>query len=324
MAFHTPLRYPGGKRRLTTAVRWLLERNNILGTEYVEPYAGGAAVAISLLLDSHVSAIHLNDLSRPVYSFWHSVLHQTDELCDRIQAVPLTIDEWLRQRQVFQNQDSHDHLELGLSAFYLNRTNRSGILSGGVIGGQNQEGEYKLDCRFNKDDLTKRIRAIAQHRDSIRIYSLDAQAFCREVVAQLNPSAFVFLDPPYVNRGKDLYFNTYDIDGHKFVAEAVQQLDQFWICTYDCGAVSAGLYPAMRRIEYELPYVAQSKQRGKEIMFLCDKISLPASWLEGGIQTITPQDSTYKLQGVFNSGASAPVTTGAGIISPGCAEIPIA
>ena len=306
MPYHTPLRYPGGKRRLTSVVQWLIKENGLEGTEYIEPYAGGAAVALALLNEGRVSAVHLNDLSRAVYAFWHSVLNQTDELCAGIEAVQVTMYEWYRQRAVFYQQEQADLLELGLATFFLNRTNRSGILSGGVLGGKEQKGAYLLDCRFNKRDLIQRIRAVADLRDAIQIYQMDAAAFCRDIQGVSCRDAFVFLDPPYLTNGEGLYLNEYDLDGHKTLAQVVQSLDQFWICTYDLGAKDAGLFADQRRVEYGLPYMAQGRHRGCEVMFLSDRLTLPDSWLVGGDVQITPRGSKYKLMGNFFAKSSYP------------------
>ena len=299
MPYRTPLRYPGGKRRLTAVVQWLIEENGLAGTEYIEPYAGGAAVALGLLCEGKVSRIHLNDLSRPIYAFWHSVFHQTDQLCASIEAVPVTMHEWYRQRGVFDQQEHADLLDLGLATFFLNRTNRSGILSGGVLGGKDQTGKFLMDCRFNKCNLVQRIRAVASQRDAVQLYQMDAATFCRDILGENHANAFVFLDPPYIANGEGLYLNDYDLDGHKQLAQEIQGLNQFWICTYDFGAKDAGLFPRHRRVEYRLPYMAQGRHRGYEVMFLSHRLTLPATWRVGGDIPITPPGSTYALMGEF-------------------------
>jgi DNA adenine methylase len=158
MPFYTPLRYPGGKRRLAPTVMRLLESNGLRDVEYVEPYAGGASLALALLLEEYASAIHINDLSRPVYAFWHSVLNDTANLCRRIESVEVTMEEWYRQRAVYDQRDTEALDDLALATLFLNRTNRSGIIAGGVIGGKNQTGKWGLDARFNKSELIRSNR----------------------------------------------------------------------------------------------------------------------------------------------------------------------
>jgi DNA adenine methylase len=162
MPFYTPLRYPGGKRRLAPVVSRLLTANKLKNIDYVEPYAGGAAVALSLLFNEFAATVHINDLSRPVFAFWHTVLNATEDLCARVASVRVSMREWERQRSVYDDRDSADLTDLGFAALFLNRTNRSGIISGGVIGGKDQTGAWKLDARFTKPELINRIKRVAR------------------------------------------------------------------------------------------------------------------------------------------------------------------
>ena len=275
MTFLSPLRYPGGKRKITNFIKLLLHYNDLLDGEYVEPYAGGASVALALLFDEYVRKIHINDLDQGIYAFWYSVLNSTDELCRLISDTPVTIEEWHYQKKIHADSDL-SMLELGYSTFFLNRTNRSGIISGGVIGGKEQNGKWKLDARFNKTNLISRIMKIARYRHRIHLYNLDAISFIEDVLPDLGQNTLVYLDPPYYIKGKRLlYTNFYQPEDHASVAKDVHTIQQYWLVSYDNVKEIRDLYDDCRSINYGLNYSAQERYQGAEVMFFCDAMNIP-------------------------------------------------
>ena len=297
MPFHSPLRYPGGKRRLTHLVAELIDKNRLRDIEYVEPYAGGASMALDLLFNEYASAIHINDLSRPVFAFWKTLLEENERLCCRIDATPVTVKEWHRQHEVYRQQEHSDLFDLGFAAFFLNRTNRSGIISGRMIGGMGQTGRWKLDARFNKVDLMRRIKKIGRYRTRISVSQEDAAAFIDETSARLGQNALFLIDPPYIDRGKDLYLNNYGLDDHKMLEQQISALDRYWIVTYDYdAAIRHQLHQGRTCLSFSLSYSAQQRRRGREAMFLSDSIEIPSTWRDANGISVGPRGGRQPLE----------------------------
>jgi DNA adenine methylase len=263
--FYSPLRYPGGKSKLTAYVLETMKLNNLEGAAYVEPFAGGCAIAWYLLLNGHCRKVYINDLDPAIHAFWYSVLHHTDELCELITNTPITMNEWYLQREIYKEK-SNDFLKLGFATFFLNRTNRSGILKGGVIGGLKQTGQYKLDCRFNKDKLILLIRKIAARKKDISLTDIDASRFIEEHVRDIEGKVFVNIDPPYYVQGKGLYQNFFEHDDHYDLYESIKRINHPWIVTYDDTPEICGIYAEYSPEPFGLTYTAQTKCKGSEVI----------------------------------------------------------
>lgn len=273
----TPLRYPGGKGKLAGFIKATIETNGLHDGDYVEPYAGGAGVAVELLLHEYVQRIHINDISRPIFAFWHSVLENTEALVRLVRNTPLTVKSWARQKKILMNQDHYDDLALGFATFFLNRTNRSGILNGGIIGGQDQTGPWKIDARFNRTDLIARIEAIARLRRRISLSRRDAVEFLKAAVKDLPRNTLIYLDPPYYKKGKELYYDYYNHKDHADIAGFVRKSlkNGGWIVSYDDTPQIRELYAGFAHIAYQIGYSARDVRHGSEIMFFAPGLKIP-------------------------------------------------
>jgi DNA adenine methylase len=282
----TPLRYPGGKGKLAAYVKEIIRTNKFYDGEYVEPYAGGAAIGLELLFQEYVSKIHINDLSQPVYSFWKSVLNDTDELCSLIKNTRLSVASWDRQKRIFAKPQDHSYVQLGFATFFLNRTNRSGILNGGVIGGRDQTGPWKIDARYNTDELIFRIESIAKMRRRISLTRSDALALLRHGLSRWGKKTLIYLDPPYYGQGRQLYYDFYKPSDHEELAEFIEanMEDRSWIVSYDNVAPIKKLYSGFRSVVYNVGYSARENRQGREVMFFSPGLLIPD--LVGPIQQV--------------------------------------
>ena len=289
--YKTPLRYPGGKQKIAPFVIEILKENDLVGGHYVEPYAGGAGVAIELLLSDMVSHIHLNDSSLAVFSFWHSILNETDKFCRRISRVPLNIDYWKTQRDIFNDPKNAECFDLGFATFYLNRCNYSGILSAGVIGGLNQNGKWKMDARFSRNELIRRIEAIAEKKRYIHLRNWDAERFIVEYLPKLPHQTLVYCDPPYFNKAEKLYQNHYTPEDHAHISKVIQnKIKHHWVVSYDCNVSILTHYQQCKHFIYSLQYSAASSYKGQEVFIFSDNLKIPnessVSYINQGLEML--------------------------------------
>lgn len=266
---YSPLRYPGGKQILFPTLRHIIELNGFSGGVYVEPYAGGAGAALGLLFGEHVDKLVLNDADPAIYSFWKSILTSTDAFLKLLRECPLSIDEWRRQKAIYSKPQKASVLKLGFAAFYLNRCNRSGIIANaGVIGGVDQKGTWKIDARFNRAELERRIKRIAGYADRIDIYNMDAIEFLETHIniPGRATESFVYLDPPYFVKGSQLYLSYYSPKDHGALSSYLQKKAKFtWVLTYDDAIEIRNLYSNLTIIPFNLRYSASTSRTGSEV-----------------------------------------------------------
>ena len=268
----SPLRYPGGKGKVANYLKLMVLENDLLGIDYVEPYAGGASVALALLFEDYAGHVHINDINAGVHAFWEAALNNTEELCRRIETTPVTMAQWQIQRAVHRDPDATG-IDLGFATFFLNRTNRSGIISGGVIGGKDQTGEWKIDARYTIPELVHRIQKIGRFRSRITLTRLDAAELLWQWSRPGCAKAFFYLDPPYFVKGGDLYDNFYGPGDHAKIARLVSELPHPWVVSYDAVPEVTAMYSKAESNRYGLSYSAARRISGSEVMFRSSGLS---------------------------------------------------
>ncbi len=275
---YSPLRYPGGKARLYPYFVELIKENNLVGAEYCEPYAGGAGLALQLLSNGFVANVSINDIDRSVYAFWRSVLFNTESFCSLIEKTEVTIQEWHKQKEIWNGGAKANILSLGFATYFLNRTNRSGIIDGaGPIGGYEQSGKWKLDVRLVKNKQIHNIKSIAKYSNQIKVTNLDAVDFFTKVAR--NKRSLIYLDPPYFVKGRKLYKNFYCSDDHFKIAKMLARRRNIkWVVSYDDVPEIRKAYKEFKPTHYSLNYSAGDKGVGSEVIFLSDALSPPRSF----------------------------------------------
>lgn len=264
MRYLSPLRYPGGKARLAPYIARIIEAQPIRPRLYAEPFAGGAGVALRLLVDEHVDRVYINDLSPAIAAFWRAVFFRSEDLADKIEQATVTMDVWYEQRRIYENPCGFGDLDLAYATFFLNRANRSGILTARPIGGLSQSGEWKIDARFNREDLARRVRFIGKYRERVIPSQLDARDFLRQL-SRFGQEAFVYCDPPYLTQGDELYMDVLTSQDHNDLAVVLDSATFPWLVTYDAHrSVTEELYPSYRTVEFSIKHTAQKQHIGAE------------------------------------------------------------
>ena len=282
MRYCSPLRYPGGKAGLTGFLSDVIDLNELRGCSYYEPYAGGAGAALGLLKRGVVKEVHLNDADPRVYAFWRSSLHESNRFVDRLQMVPLTIDEWRRQRLISANPLAHSQFDVGFATFFMNRCNRSGVISGaGPIGGYRQTGKWRLDVRFNRETLAERVLKLRQLKGHVHVSCEDAIVFLKRSLPRGRGRAevFVYLDPPYVDNGQRLYLNAYRPEDHAQLARYLNaQAALPWLVSYDNSALVKKLYERHNIALMPIRYTLQEKRAARELIISPQHVAIPREW----------------------------------------------
>lgn len=269
---YTPLRYPGGKTRLTGFLRRIVETAGWGDCTYVEPFAGGAGAGLSLLHEAVVPRIVINDLDPSIHAFWTAVTQHSKSFLARFDATPVTLEEWHQQRDVYRVGDASDPVSLGFATFYLNRTNRSGVINAGVIGGQSQGGRYRLDARFNRTELRSKLEWIGSFADRITVSNRDGLELLADAVE--SDQVFCYIDPPYFDKGAFLYMNAFAEASHSALATLLRaSRSARWVLTYDDVPQIRKLYLGLYQGTFSLPYSAHKAVLAKERMVLSDPVA---------------------------------------------------
>jgi DNA adenine methylase len=269
--YYSPLRYPGGKTILFPFFVQKIEQSGLRDVTYVEAFAGGAGAALALLFNEVVDHIVINDLDKAIYSFWRSAIFESERFIEKIDRTPVTVKEWRKQKAIYENKRAK-RFDRGFATFFLNRTNRSGILNGGPIGGLDQTGKWKIDARYNKKALIKRISDIVEYKSRIIVTNEDGVDLVSRYLRKKN--VFVYLDPPYYDKAADLYLNVFQEKDHARLAKKLNaHPNATWLLTYDNKPEIRKLYTERTVVDFSLSYNAYELRCGQELMIFSDRLA---------------------------------------------------
>lgn len=256
---------------MSSYVSGVLEENLLAGCTFYEPYAGGASVSLDLLRMGFVDKAVLIERDPLVYAFWHSVFNATDALCEAIEACEVTLETWhdLQATKAVDDPTTSTYtlLQLGLSGLFFNRTNFSGIIGAGPIGGQAQTSAYKINCRFNKTALIKQIKTASLLAPRVSVIFGDALTYLRNNTTKISAGfSFVYIDPPYYTQGRKLYRHHYTDTDHEMLATYITSQSYPWLVSYDDHPRIRELYALEQMQHIYLDYKVKTSRTAQELL----------------------------------------------------------
>lgn len=273
LEYKSPLRYPGGKASLSGVIARIVKDQKLEGCRVFEPYAGSAAVSIALVGAGVCTSGSISERDPLLYSFWKCVFTNPAKLLRRINKTEISLQTWHELRPLL-DLDEPDESQADLLAFaalFFNRTNFSGVIHSGPIGGQTQSSDYAIDCRFNREELADRVDRLATLGEKIDVQFADALDVIK---AQRNKrGAFFYIDPPYFLQGKKLYRYNYRLSGHIALADALRKAKFSWLLSYDNHDVIENLYEDFHNVYQEFRYSSRMPKKENELLITNMKLN---------------------------------------------------
>lgn len=260
--YKSPLRYPGSKQKLAPKIANLLINNSIKPDVFIEAFSGGASISIYLLQLNLVNNIALIEKDPLLASFWKTVFYDSEWLIKQINKIDVTIENW----QKFKKYKPRTIRNKALKCLFLNRTNFSGILKAGPIGGKNQESKYKIDCRFNKKRLIETIEKLSLFRNKVLfIEEGDYSDILNKKLLTLSSNSFIYFDPPYVKKADQLYNYFFKMNDHIKLKDYIYSLSNKWLLTYDYDLFIIDLYSDKKynQCVFDMTYTVSSNKNRK-------------------------------------------------------------
>ena len=276
----SPLRYAGSKRKLFNYLERVSSHNNLSPQILIEPFVGGGNVFLNFLSRHERGKAIIADKDELVYSFWKTLFDEPDYLIRFIRRARVNLKTFDKYRYISSHTAEFNRKKLAEACLFLNRTSFSGILndSAGPIGGRQQKSIYKIDCRFGRKNLIKKIKDISVFKKRVIVLPYDWENTLRYVAGRdkyKNTSLLYYFDPPFYKKADQLYRYHFDSVGHKNLRDKLIKLKQPWILSYDRAKEIQNLYSAFTRINVSMPYSINSPAKRLEKEFIITPLKLP-------------------------------------------------
>lgn len=251
----SPYRYPGGKSKYCNEILQklsiYLDKNN----NFVDVFVGGGSITLAVAEKYRYHNIYINDIDPWVYSFWKLIAKndskEIKELFNLIDIKP-TIDYFNHLRE----KNPQNEIEQAYYSIFFNRTTFSGLGFNGPIGGKDQKSKYTIDCRYNslkiKSNILECIKLLSgrtivsnNHFSNFNTWS--------------NTQYVSYLDPPYVEAGKQLYTYWMQKEEHILLSN-ILQVKNDWVLSYDDDELIRDLYKNNQIFNLSVKYSVDGKK----------------------------------------------------------------
>jgi DNA adenine methylase len=280
----SPLRYPGSKQKLVPYLVELLHHNDVQIDTLVEPFVGGGSVFLHLLMNGLAKNVIIADKDPLIASFWSVVFSEPEALVSYVRRARVTLKSFYRYKRVLKHPGGFGQDQQARACLFLNRTSFSGLLTQkvGPLGGKNQNSPYSIDCRFIRQTLVTRIRALSKFADRVTVLNWDWRktiSYTEELLAEngSHKSLFLYLDPPFYRKASDLYPICFQEQDHRDLHGVLRDLPHNWVLSYDNADEIRELYldGNHQDVNIEMPYSLNSHAQRREKELLITPLKLP-------------------------------------------------
>jgi DNA adenine methylase len=200
------LRYPGGKSRgklKDKIIEHIAEHHS--GGSFGELFFGGGGITLNLIKEKVVDNVIICEKDIALADLWWQIIDDPRDLIRKVERFTPSVRAFkdVKERVLAEQGNGFDFL-------VVNRLSHGGRgVKAGPQGGHNQQGQYKIDCRWKTETLVKTIGLL--HR---LFGTVDVDWFCGSYDDAPWGIDYLYMDPPYWSVGDELYQHNFTEDDH--------------------------------------------------------------------------------------------------------------